>query len=207
MNAVTSTRSTTRSGAPNGATTFASASRARLMARKSTCTRNPRGAAAEALSTLAEIEPKLDDDDHETQYWAALARYIVNWLGSCSEASLSSLEEAALRARLLGDRRRERGVFPFLVGAAHYGPASPEEMARLAAELEARGDAISSARRAAVAIRASIASHAGMETALRLLDGLIEEYRELGDETASSSTRASASRRSSELRACARPSP
>ncbi len=158
--------------------------RAQLIAAQLAVVRAPRTAAAEALSILAEIEPQLDDDDHETHYWAALTWYIVNWLGSRAEGSLRALEEAARRARLLGDLRRERGVFAFLVGAAWYGPASPEEMARLAGELEARGDAIPSARRAAVAIRASIALLDGdADTALRLNDSLVDEYRELGDES------------------------
>ena len=206
MNAATSTRSTTRSGAPDGATTLESGCGRGSIAARVEVMRNPRGAAAEALSTLAEIEPQLDDDDHETHYWAALAWYVVNWLGSRAEATLRSLEEAARRARMLGDRRRERGVFPFLIGAASYGPATPAEMEHLAAELDARGDTIPSGRRAAAAIRASIALLASTRTGARLLEGLARSTR-AGDESGilfHSSARVEALQ---EARACARRSP
>jgi tetratricopeptide (TPR) repeat protein len=131
---------------------------------------------------LAEIEPQLADDDHESHYLVARVKFIVAWLASRAEPAQRSLEEAARRARLLGDLRLERGLFPFFIGTSNHGPASAGEMERIATELETRADAIPSARRAAMSIRASIADLEGdLEGSVRLIDGLIEEYRELGD--------------------------
>jgi tetratricopeptide (TPR) repeat protein len=114
----------------------------------------------------------------------ALTRYTVDWMGSRAEPALRSLEEAASRARMLGDRRLERGILPFLIGTATHGPASPAEMERVAGELRARSDTIPSARRAAVTIDAAVAYLSGHpERSVELLDGLIDEFRELGDET------------------------
>ena len=177
--------------------------RARLIGAQLDVVRNPRVGAAAAQATLAEIEPRLDDDDHETHYWAALLRYIVDWLGSRAEPSLRALEEAARRARLHGDLRHERGAVPMMIGPASYGPASPHEMARIAAELEARGESIPSARRAALSIRANIALLTGEpELALRMIETVMNENRELGDEIGvlfHASSRVEALQRSSRL--------
>ena len=158
--------------------------RARLIDGRVQIMRKPRVATAEALTVLAELEPQLADDDHESQYWAALMRYTVHWMGSRAEPAQRALEEAGSRARLLGDRRLERGVMPFLIGTASHGPASPAEMERVAGELALRSDTIPSARRAALTIQAMVAFFAGdPERSLELLDGLVNEFRELGDAT------------------------
>jgi class 3 adenylate cyclase len=156
--------------------------RARLIACRADVQRNPREAPGSVPSLLAEIEPQLADDDHESHYLVARVKFIVAWLASRAEPAQRSLEEAARRARLLGDLRLERGLFPFFIGTSNHGPASAGEMERIATELETRADAIPSARRAAMSIRASIADLEGdLEGSVRLIDGLIEEYRELGD--------------------------
>jgi class 3 adenylate cyclase/tetratricopeptide (TPR) repeat protein len=157
--------------------------RARLISARAEVMRSPRDAVPRALATIAEIEPLLADDVHESHYRVALTNFFVDWMSSRSEPAQQSLEEASERARLLGDRRLERGVFPFLIGTACFGPSSPAEMDRIATALEARSEAIPSARRAAGSIRAAIADLAGdTDRSLELIDGLIEEFRELGDD-------------------------
>ena len=157
--------------------------RARLVNARAALFRNPREATEWVLPLLEEVEPLLADDDHEGHYLVARVRFVVAWLGSRAEPGQRSLEEAARRARLLGDRRLERGLFPFFIGTTIHGPSPPGEMDRLATELEGRSDVIPSARRAAVTIRAAIADLAGdFDRSLRLIDGLLEEYRELGDD-------------------------
>jgi tetratricopeptide (TPR) repeat protein len=156
--------------------------RARLVNCRAEIMRNPREGPGRVPSLLAEIEPLLADDDHESHYLVWRVRFIVDWLRSRGGPAQRSLEEAARRARLLDDWRLERGLFPFFIGTANHGPASPAEMARIATELESRAEAIPSARRAALSIRAAIADLEGdLDRSLALIDGLIEEFRELGD--------------------------
>ena len=157
--------------------------RARLIECRVEVMRRPREAVTRALAVVAEIEPQLADDDHESHYWLALANYVVAWLGSRAEPAQQALEQAARRARLLGDRRLERRVFPFLIGTSCYGPSSPSEMDRIATELDARGEAIPAARRAAAFLRAVMAELSGeTDRALERIDRLIEEAHELGDD-------------------------